>query len=813
MEDQFSFDEQASNFDLKLLIIKLFTHWKWFLFTLAIALSVAYYLNLYKQNIYELKNYVTIKEQSNPFFTSNMSLVFNWGGASDKINLITTTLKSRSHNEKVVDKLKSYIQYKKKGKYYPINIYKENPFIFEMDSSKYQVINVPVEIKILNDNTFKLSFKPKNKTVQLYNYTTKTEISKELSKFEETLNFDQTFKLPFLSGKIKRNESIPFDPNATYLLLLKNYNQVVANYQSGINVKPKERGSSILVLKMKGNNKKEIADFLNTTTKILQKQILNDKNRFALNTIKFIDSTLQYIQEDLNVAAKDLKNFIKNKKLFNLDDPTTQLFEKLSNLDEQSNALDLKKSYYNQLLDYLKNKKNYENLPAPTVVGIDDPTIVEKVNAITQLAIQRKNELTRFKPDAPVIKSLDQQIESLRQTILETANSALASLNRQHRLINKQIQKAEVKISQLPEEKQELLGLKRKYELKEQIYNSLLQKRSEAGIVKASNVSDLKIIDEAKDVGQKPIAPNRQRNFLIAFALGLLLPGLVIVTLFFLDNKIHDVSDIEKLTDIPVIGQVYHWNRKGKLPVLDYPTNIEAESFRSIRSALRFMFYKPKPSNTILITSNIAGEGKTFVASNLAISQAISGKKTVILEFDLRKPKFSQYFKEAINSNKKGLSHFLSGLAELDEIIVPTQIENLDLILSGKIPPNPSELILTDNTKKLFSELAEQYDQIIIDSPPIGLVSDALELQKYADVSIFIVRENYSIKAFIKDIDSKKDLMNNIGIIYNDFKINIFKKHGYRSYGYGHGEYFENNNINKFNFFSQLLKKFFKKTS
>ncbi|HFS67226.1 MAG TPA: sugar transporter, partial [Flavobacteriia bacterium] len=180
MENQFSFDEQDNNFDFKLLIIKILSHWKWFVLTILIALSIAYYLNLYKQNVYELDNYITVKEQTNPFFTSNMSLVFNWGGASDKINLITTTLNSRSHNEKVVNKLKSYIEYYKKGKYFPINIYKENPFFFEMDSAKYQAINVPLQIKILDSNQYQLIFKPENKIVQLYNYASKTQINKEL---------------------------------------------------------------------------------------------------------------------------------------------------------------------------------------------------------------------------------------------------------------------------------------------------------------------------------------------------------------------------------------------------------------------------------------------------------------------------------------------------------------------------------------------------------------------------------------------------------------------------------------------------------
>ena len=358
-----------------------------------------------------------------------------------------------------------------------------------------------------------------------------------------------------------------------------------------------------------------------------------------------------------------------------------------------------------------------------------------------------------------------------------------------------------------------LLSLRRKYELKQEVYNTLLQKRNEASIVKASNVSDLKIIDNAKDVGQKPVAPNRKLNYLLALLLGLLLPALVIFILFLLDNKVHDISDIENLTTVPILGQVYHHDKKGNLPVKDFSQGIVAESFRSLRSALRFMLPRDKKSHTILITSSVSGEGKTFVSANLALIQAASNKKTVILEFDLRKPKFKEYFSEA-KHNHTGLSQYLSGNTEIKNIIIQTENPNLDLILSGSIPPNPSELILTGQTKKLFDELTKHYKQIIIDSPPLGLVSDAMELQKFADVSAFIVREDYSLKSFVKDIDEryKKNEMNSLAVIYNDFKVNMLKKYGYSNnygyrYGYGYGGYFEN----KDNFFKRLFKKFLKK--
>jgi len=810
MENQFSFEEQV-NFDFKVFLMKLLSHWKWFVIALLTGFLVAYYFNVRKQNIYELDNYVTVKDENNPFFTSNMSLVFNWGGVSDKVNLIMTTFKSRTHNEKVVDKLKSYIEYQKKGKYFPINLYDKSPFVFQMDESALQLINQPVEIKILDDYNFELSFQPEDDTSLLYDYKNRKSLEKKIDKFHQNFKFGEVVRTPFLQGVFQLNPKNSFDKKDTYYLHLNDYNKTVQKYREDLNVKTKDKNSSILILKLKGTNKAKLADYLNTTADILKQQILDDKNKYAVNTIKFIDSTLQDIQKDLTNAARDLKNFISNKTVLNLDDPTTKLYEKITRFDLQKNQIVQKKMYYEQLLRYLNDKNHYADLPAPTVVGIDDPTIINKVGKITQLAIQRKKVLTSFQEDSQVIKNIDLEIESLRKSLLETVNSALYSLSQEFNLVNRNIKSIERKINKLPEEKQTLLTLRRKFELKQEVYNNLLQKRNEAGIVMASNVSDLKIIDTAKDVGQLPVAPNRKINYLIAAIMGLLIPALIVFFLYLMDNKVHDIADVEELTDTPLLGQVYHHDKNGNLPVLDFSQGIVAESFRSLRSALRFMLPREKKSKVILITSSISGEGKTFVSANLALVEAVSNKKTVLLEFDLRKPKFKEYFKEA-RQRQTGLSQYLSGNAVLDDIIVPTEVENLDIILSGSIPPNPSELILTDYTSKLFDELSEKYDIIIIDTPPLGLVSDAMELQKVADVSIFIVREDYTLKSFVKDIDErhKKKEIESLAIIYNDFKINMLKKYGYSKnygykYGYGYGGYFEKK--------ESFWKKWFKKKS
>ena len=805
MENQFSFEDQ-SGIDFKVLLAKIIKNWKWYLVTLIIAFFVAHYINVRKQNIYELKNYVTVKDETNPWFTSNMSLVFNWGGVSDKVDLFITTLQSRTHNEKVVKQLKSYINYYKKGKYNLIDIYTDSPFEFIPDNNRFQLINTPITIQIKDDENFTLSVTSDRKKLELYNYQNHKKKSIDYKKFSKEYIFGQKIDLPFLSGKfiLKHPEKISTD--VIYNIKLNDFYQTVNYYKENLKVKPKNKNSSILILSLRGTNKKKIVDYLNTTTTLLQKQILNDKNKFAVNTIKFIDSILKGIQTDLNTSAQSLKEFVKNKTVLNLDDPTNKLYEKISALDLQKNNLIQKKFYYQQLLNYLENHSNYEDLPAPTVVGIDDPTVVGKVTKITQLAIMRKKSLVNFQENSLPIQKLDLEIEALRKSLMETVKSALQNIDSELKLVEKNIYRIEKDINKLPEEKQTLLTLKRKHDLKEEVYNTLLQKRNEASIVKASNVSDLKIIDKAKDTGQPPVAPNRKINYLIALAAGLLLPTLIITLLFFLDNKIHDVSEIEEITQTPILGEIYHYEGKNKLPVVYEPRGIAAESFRSLRSSLRFLFPQKEKSQSIIITSTISGEGKTFVTSNLGITLGLGNKKTVLLEFDLRKPKFKEYFKEAKHKNK-GISHYLAGEAELEDIIIPTKNSNVDIILSGETPPNPSELILRDYTAKLFEELKEKYEFIIVDVPPIGLVSDALELQKFMDVVLYVIREDYSMKDFVSDIDEKynQKIIKNLAIVYNDFKTNSLKKYGYgKAYQYGYGQYFSK----KENLWKRLKNKF-----
>ena len=353
------------------------------------------------------------------------------------------------------------------------------------------------------------------------------------------------------------------------------------------------------------------------------------------------------------------------------------------------------------------------------------------------------------------------------------------------------------------------MNFQRKYNITEANYNYLKQKSYEAGTAIAANVSDIKVLDKAKDIGQAPIYPKGSFNYLVALMLGTVLPLLFIVIKEILDNKISSVEEIEKMYKIPVLGVLGRNKTENRLAVFQNPNSTIAESFRALRSNIQFMFKRDSKSKTIVITSSVSKEGKTMTAINMATVFALSGKKTVLVGFDLRKPKMHEDFGF---DNKIGIVNYLIGEKSLEEVTRKSEIEYLDVITSGTVPPNPSEIILNDATNELFKILKEKYEYIIVDSPPVGLVADALELFNFSDAIIYLIRHNYSEKGMPKMIDDKYILgeVKNISYVLNDFKVKNSYGRGYGyGYGYGYGKYGSGYHSNeKQSFLSKLKKKF-----
>jgi len=810
----FSIFENHSNFDFKGFLLKIASYWKWFLASLIIAFTIAYQVNVRKEKIYGMQTMISIKEESNPFFTSNTSLVFNWGGISDQVNGISTILQSRSHNELVVSKLQFYIDYLVQGKYNLTDAYGAVPFYVNIDKSKGQLANTLIGIKFISANEYQIRIPFENNSVSLITYSNNSYSNTAVQPtelFVKKYKVGEQVSLPFLNWKLQINDNPGLYTGNEYFVKFNDFDGTVSGYR-GVNVSSDDKGGSILTLSMQGTNKARMVDYLNSTVRMLIKIQLDGKNQFATNTIRFIDSTLVAMESQLKETGSELKSFRKDKNIYEIEGGGAKVSDKIMDFDVEKDEVTRKIAYYNSLKSYLNNSVDYSRLPAPSVAGIEDPNIVVNVSKLIALSTQRSEMAYAVKSDK-IFKDFDNQMQAIKSVLLENIASAKSSLMYDLSMVNAKIGQAESTVKRLPEEQQELLKIQRKYDLSDNVYTEFLKKRNEAEIVKASNLSDIHFIDPAKDIGGALIGPKTSVNYILALFLGILVPLLFIFGIFFINNSIQNADDISKLTQIPLIGVIGINKDSLNLAVFDKPKSALSEAFRTIRSSLQFLYKRQQVSGskTLMITSSISGEGKTFCSINIATVFALSEKKTVIIGLDLRKPRLADEFNL---KNQIGVVNYLIKQNSLAEITNSTQIPNLDVILSGPIPPNPSELILSDAMKELIIELKQKYDYIILDTPPVGLVSDALELAQYADVTLYIVRQNYTKKDMITLLNTriKRGELTNASIVLNGYE-NKAKYGTAYGYGYGYGAYSNgyHEEEEKISFWKMILNKFKKK--
>ncbi len=785
----FSFFENQNSFDFKGFLIKIGSYWKWFVLGLVFSLIVAHQVNIRKQKIYSLETTIAIKEQDNPLFTSNTSLVFNWGGSSDQVQNIATTIKSRSHNEIVVDKLQFYIDYLQQQKYFIQDVYGSTPFLVTIDKSKNQLLKVPVNIKFISKTEYEISIDANSNSIPVINYfeNSKNSVSIEDSKIIKRYKVGQKVTLPFLNWVLEIKGTPGNYVGSEYMVSFNSFDEVVSKYKN-IKIAIDEKAPSIIKLSLDGTNKARIVDYLNETVKTLIKKQLDNKNLFAENTIKYIDTTLQIMEGDLKKANSDLKEFSKNKNIAQIENGGEAFQNQIQELDRSDSEVTRKLNYYSTLNNYLKKSTDFSKLPAPSVAGIEDPNIVFNVTKLVELSVRRSEMLYSVKSEL-MFNNIDNEIASVKRVLLENITSAKSAIQQDASQVKNKISQVEGQIRTLPEEHQEYIKIMRKYDLSNGIYETYLAKRSEAQIVKAANLSDIQFIDPAKDIGEGLIGPRTSVNYVLAIFVGLFGPLVIIFFLFFINNSIQNTEDVSRLTKLPLLGVVGVKNTVSNLSVFERPKSALSESFRAIRSSLQFLYKKQSVNGakTLMLTSSVSGEGKTFCSINIATVFALSEKKTVILGLDLRKPKI---FEDFNLDNNIGIVDYLVGTKTLSEVTQVTDIPYLDVITSGPIPPNPSELIMGESMKEFMEELKNKYDYIILDTPPVGLVTDAVELSVFADVTLYVMRQNFTKKEMVTMLNNrvKREELVNVSIVLNGFENKA--KYGYgNSYGYGYGAY------------------------
>lgn len=789
MSKEFDIKEADSSFDFKGFFDRLLRSGPLFLASFAIAFAIAYYINVQKLPIYEMQNLITIKDDQNPFFTTTTSLTFNWGGTTDKVNTAVVTLQSRSHNEKVVERLQYYLKYIKDGKYQKIDAYKQTPFFVKVDTSQMQVLNHELRVVFKDSVNFNLSVtfeEGKNLDLQNYGNKEKSTLFVEAGTFSKDFKIGQPISTPFFNGMLMPNPEVLSNSETTYYFVFQEYDTTVKNYLN-TKITPESRGSSVLRMAVIGSNKAKLVDYLNTSVQVLSDDMLERKNLFATKTIQFIDSSLAQKSAELSSVEDELNKFRNKNAVFDLAKEGSDINEKLNALDLRREAANLELNYYITLQEYLNTRSDYRDVPAPSVAGISESSIIAGVGKIVTLAQERSKFQYSYKDGAPIFNDIDRQINSVKSTLLENIRSSRSLKSDEISSINRDIAQYEAEIRKLPKEQQDLLNIERRYNLSQGTYNLFLAKRSEAGLVKAANVSDVVVIDMAKDTGGGKIGPNTQLNYMMAGLLGLFIPLFIIFAMAFFDTKVEYVKDLSKITPIPLFGVIGRNHSGSVLAVLSKPKSAIAEAFRSLRSSLQFLYkqHGVTGAKTVLLTSSVSGEGKTFCSINIASIFALSEKKTVIVDLDLRKPKIAAAFDL---DNSSGVVNYLINESQLDAIIQNTEVEHLDVLPSGPSPPNPSELLMGDRMDQLIQELKERYDYIILDSPPMGLVSDAMELIKYADATLYMVRHNRTRKNMLAFVNEKyrRGEVKHISIVLNEYVEKSGRGFGY-GYGYGYG--------------------------
>ena len=437
-------------------------------------------------------------------------------------------------------------------------------------------------------------------------------------------------------------------------------------------------------------------------------------------------------------------------------------------MEEEQAILKLNNKYYYSLKDYLIKNDNIDNVLAPSAMGINDPLLNNLIIELSKLYSELQILSQNTKEIHPAIKSLRSQIKSTKSKIIENIENIISSSELSLNDINARIGEFDKLISSLPKSERKLVSIERKFSLNETTYTYLLEKRAEASIAKAGNVADNKIVDKARLTSVEPIRPNRKTVYITCLFIGILIPGLIITIINLLNDKISSKSDVLKISNIPVIGSIPNNLKETNLVVINNPKSIISEAFRSIRTNIQYLASE-KNQKVICISSSISGEGKSFCSVNIASILSTTGNKTLLIGADMRKPKIY----DGLNlSTEKGLSSFLISNNSLDEVIQETNNENLDIIVSGAIPPNPAELLEKDKMDKLINEVKKNYNFIVIDTPPIGLVTDAQILMNKSDINLILIRQDYTAKSMVVNIEDiiNKSNINNVSFILNDVK-------------------------------------------
>lgn len=753
--------------NLKHILRKLINHWWYFVFALAIIIPLAYLYTLAAQEVFLVRASLLIKNEeksaaNNENFLRGMDLLNTETELEDEMGL----LGSYSMVETAIQQLNFGISYYEEKRLKDVELYEELPFRIRLDSLKNQIVNVPVYIERISHENYIV--RAEGEVVATHNPLL-NEKGKPVAKvqIQKIGEVGKPFVHEFLTFSIDFN-SDSLTESRRFYFVINDGKSLVESYQSRLTIEPLSRESNILQLSIKGNTAAKEVVFLNTLLSTYLKHQLDKKNLLGLRTIAFIDQQIDGVHDSLKQVEGSLERFRIRNNILDINTTAQNLTANLDRLETQRAEVEVKLEYYTYVSSSLNSEAGFKDIVAPSTFGLNDPLLTSLLIELSRLSQERTGLNYSTKERNPITEVLDLKIRNTKRALSENVDNIIDASTMSLNDIQSRMAVIRTKLNRLPKNERELVNLERRFKFSDNVYNYLLQKRAEAGIAIASNRTETTIVDAAKQIGSGPIAPDKKIIYAVALFASLIIPiGVIIIKDFFNDNIISH-EDIERSTRIPFIGTISRGSKREQVGIVTHSKTAMGESFRSLRVNLQYLTFG-KDIQVIGFTSSGESEGKTFCAVNLAASMAQSGRRTILVDTDLRKPTVANYFKI---KNEKGLSTYLVGNACMNEIINKTEIKDFDVITSGPLPPNPLDLISHDRMAELVSVLKKSYHTIIMDSPPIGYVSEYVILMRFTDVNIYVVRSDYTSRFHLVKINKlyEEKKISNISILLNDVK-------------------------------------------
>ncbi len=764
----FSSNEKA--FDLKAFLYHyIWRHWYLYLILPAVAYFAAWTYLRYAVPEYEVKCSLLIKDEQKGSGLSETALLQELGAIQETKNIENEIqiLKSQTLMEEVVRELNLSVKYFAVGRVRNEEMYGNN--YIKLDS-------------------FKLN-KRAGATLDIY-YADSLQFELVTDENRTLHHFGEWFETKQGSFLISRNSLYPILDQGHVIVQIHSVESLARAYSNGLLAKPMSYYSSVLEMKLHEPNAYRAADILNKLVEVYNRAAVGDKNKVSENTIKFIDQRLLYLTEELSTVEGGVQKYKQSNQIAtSIESGMGIVLNEMSQFDEEISNQEVQRSVLQNMEAYLANMTGgrYQLIPANLSSG--DEALSQLLLIFNEKVLSRDRLMQTAKPDNPALLSLNQELQSLHANVLETIRKVQKRTETILAIARGKRSALTGKVREVPRMERELQEIMRQQSIKQNLYLFLLQKREETLLALASTTPNCRVVDPARP-NNIPIKPQKRLIYILTILFGLSLPALYILLKDLLNDTVQGEDDIKKATDAPLLGGIA-LSRSGKnIVVSSQSRSAVAEMFRLLRTNIQFMLPPGvQTGQTILVTSCSSGDGKTFVTANLGVAMAISGKKTLLMELDLRKPKLARYLDS--NIAEKGVTNYLLGQATMEEIIRPSSLqENLFYIACGPIPPNPSELIMYAALDELMDRLKAEFDFIVIDTSPVGLVADALLLNRFSSASLFVVRQGKTQKGMLKtlaDIHQEKKLRN-LAVVLNGIKEVRSYEYGY-GYGYGYGYY------------------------